>query len=987
MIKVVTIANNDTDLQVISRALSEAFPHARFITAPGGTENPTDEKADLIILNPETGDEEGYNTWQLLKSDDLLKQIPLIILTPSVSHTKSQAQALNIKAEAFVSEPVDEYEIKTLATALIQLRNAEKLAQTRMNQMEEMVQSRTLALEQELESRKETEKKLLQANQELEKQRIHSGRLLEDLKREMYERTQSENALFSSEEQLRTLINAMPDIVCFKDGEGRWLVANDYDLNLFGLQGIEYKGKKDSELAAYSDFYREAFMKCEETDEIAWQKGVPVRSDETIRRPDGTFLIFDTIKIPGFDADGKRRGMVVVGRDITQRKQSEQELQKLSQVVEQSPDSIVLTNLDGVIEYVNPIASILSGYSNEELLGKNPRIFNSGETPKEEYKAMWDTIKGGNEWKGEFHNRKKNGELYWERATISPLKNQDGEISHFLGVKEDITDRKRSEMIQKVLFNISKQAFETAELSQLLEMIKNELSLLIDTRNFFVAFYSEATGMLTSAYGNDEKDVITSWPAAKSLTGYLIRHNKSMLLRRNDFQRLLESGEVELVGSDSEVWLGVPLTVNGKPYGAFVVQDYQNPNAYSESELKMFEFIAGQVSLSIQRQKSIVELQQALVKAEAGDKLKTAFINNISHEIRTPLNGILGFSEMSLSPDTTPEDNELFYSIIKKSSKRLLNTVTSYMDISMLVSGTMEISRRPSNLDKLLDEIYNDFEENCTLKGVTIKAIKPAAAGNPIVKTDIEKVRKILTHLLDNALKFTPSGNITFGYEIKGGDFEFFINDTGIGIKSDALSLIFDAFMQADVSATRGYEGSGLGLTIALGLVRLLGGKLWVDSLKGEGSTFYFTLPLAENPSIIPQKSMAPPLSGLPVKPLILVAEDDDSNYKYIEIVLMYASYSVIRAENGFEAVECCRKHPEIRLVLMDIKMPLMDGFEATRQIRTFMPDLPVIALTAHVTTEDENAAIAAGCSEYVTKPVSKTKLLEIINNSLTLSN
>lgn len=938
----------------------------------------------------------------------------------------------------------------------------------------------------------------------------------------------AEAKLKDSEDQLRTLINAMPDLVVFKDGDGRWLVANEYALNLFGLNGVDYFGKTDTELAEYNSFYRESFLKCEETDVITWEKGSLLRLDKTFLRPDGSLMIFDSIKIPSFTAEGKRKGMVVVERDITQRKTAEQallklsqvveqspfsiivtdingiieyvnqatcqisgytteellgkttnflnsseyeddflngmwnrikagnewkgefhnrkkngelywdratvlplkndngdishflsiqediterkqaelELQKLSQVVQQSPDSIVITDVNGIIEYVNPVTWQVTGYTSEELLGQTPGLLSSGETSKEEYKAMWDTIKAGHEWKGEFHNRKKNGELYWERASISSLKNSAGQITHFLGVKADITERKHSENLQRVLFNISKQVFETGDIKQLLGIIKNELNSLIDTRNFYVAFYNEETGMLTTEFESDEKDSIDTWPAEKSLTGFVVRNNKSLIIKRDGYQELGNKYDLDHVGTASEVWLGVPLIADGKAFGAIVVQDYNNPNAYNENELKMLEFIASQLSLSIQRQKSIIELQHAFAKADAGDRLKTAFINNISHEIRTPLNGILGFTEMTLNPDSTPEDNELFYNVIKKSSKRLLNTVTSYMDISLLVSGTMEIIRRPSNLDKLFHELYNDFKETCSSKGIELKILKPNVADALIMNTDIEKLRKIVTHLLDNAVKFTQKGTIEFGYitpDSNGSqgevitkpieksvsvpdELEFFVSDTGTGINTEALNFIFDAFMQADVSPTRGYEGSGLGLTIASGMVKLLGGKLWIDTERGKGSIFHFTLPFSENQVLTPAKTPEKSKTVTSVKPLILVAEDDDSNYKYIEIVLLYASYDVIRAENGVEAVKYCRDHPEIRLALMDIKMPLMDGFEATRQIRTFMPDLPIIALTAHVTTEDESAALAAGCTEYVTKPVSKTKLLDIIESSLNLN-
>jgi signal transduction histidine kinase len=502
-----------------------------------------------------------------------------------------------------------------------------------------------------------------------------------------------------------------------------------------------------------------------------------------------------------------------------------------------------------------------------------------------------------------------------------------------------------------------------------------------------VAFYNEESDMLTTQFESDEKDTIEAWPANKSLTGYVLKTKKSILLRKADCQKLILAGEIDLVGSVSEVWLGVPLVVGGKAYGAIVIQDYHNPNAYNENELKMLEFIASQVSLSIQRQQSILELKEAFVKAEASDKLKTAFINNISHEIRTPLNGILGFTEMTLSPDTSPEDHAIFFSVIKKSSKRLLNTVTSYMDISMLVSDTIEISRRPSNIDKLIKEIHADFNEMSAAKGIELLISKPDFAEPLVMNSDVEKLRKIISHLLDNAFKFTQKGTIRFGYEVKDVEIEFFVSDTGTGIKPEALGIIFNAFRQADVSSTRGYEGSGLGLTIANGLVELLGGTIRIDTERGKGSTFYFTLPFSENPVIsLPITPEVPKPMDTLTKPLILVAEDDDSNYKYIEIVLLYSSYRVIRAENGIEAVESCRKNPDISLILMDIKMPMMDGFEATRQIKSFMPALPIIALTAHVTAEDESLAISSGCNEYVTKPVSKAKLLEIIKESLALN-
>jgi PAS domain S-box-containing protein len=789
---------------------------------------------------------------------------------------------------------------------------------------------------------------------------------------DLTERKRAEANMLENDKLYETFMNSTTDLAYLKNEKLQYLMTNRQQQEFFNKSDAEISGKTDFELMTPDNA-----VNCRKSDLTVLETLQMIISTEVYGDK-----IYETRKFPVRLKEGKT-GVGAFIRDVTEQINSRHELQKLSQVVEQSPASIIVTDTDGFIEYVNPATCHISGYSSEELLGEKPGILSSGEMKEEEHKEMWDALKAGNEWKGEFQNRKKNGELYIDRASISPLKNQKNEITHYLSIQEDVTERKQNELIQRVLFNISKQAFETNDIQHLLDIVRNELSVLIDTSNFYVAFYDEDTGMLTSAYVDDERDTITTWPAEKSLTGYVIRHNKSLLLKHNDFLKFIETGEVELVGADSEIWLGVPLTVNGKPYGAFVVQDYQNPNAYSENEMKMLEFIASQVSLSIQRQKSIIEIQHALDKAESSNRLKTAFINNISHEIRTPLNGILGFSEMINTQNSTPEDNELFYTVIKKSSKRLLNTVNGYMDIAMLVSGTMELRRHSSNLEKLCEEIYNDFIEVCTFKGLELKFHKTNTNNTLILNTDFEKLRKILTHLIDNAIKFTPKGSILFGYTLNDKDIEFYISDTGSGIKKDALNIIFEAFMQADVSSTRGYEGSGLGLSIAYGMVKLLGGNLWVDTEKDKGSTFYFNLPLAENQILTPQKISEKARKEVSAKPLILVAEDDDSNYKYIEIVLQYASYHVKRAQDGFEAVDYCRKHPDVSLVLMDIKMPSMDGFEATRQIRSFSPQLPIIALSAHVTTEDENAAFAAGCTDYVTKPVSKSRLLEIIDNFL----
>ena len=246
------------------------------------------------------------------------------------------------------------------------------------------------------------------------------------------------------EEQLRTLINATPDIICFKDGKGRWLEANEADLELFRLKGVDYRGKTDSQLAEYTDpIYRQAFLTCEATDEKAWEVGGISRGEEVIPLSDGGERIYDVIKVPLFEADGTRKGLVVLGRDITERKQAEAESQMLLSAVEQTGDPIIITDREGTILYVNPAFERCTGYSREEVMGKNPRILKSGEHDEEFYRKMWATISSGETWHGRMVNRRKDGAFYTVDTTISPVFDDDGKIWRYVAIQRDVTEHIR----------------------------------------------------------------------------------------------------------------------------------------------------------------------------------------------------------------------------------------------------------------------------------------------------------------------------------------------------------------------------------------------------------------------------------------------------------------------------------------------------------------------------------------------------------------
>jgi diguanylate cyclase (GGDEF)-like protein/PAS domain S-box-containing protein len=257
----------------------------------------------------------------------------------------------------------------------------------------------------------------------------------------------SQAELAANEEMQRTLINASPDTICFKDDQGRWLLANEADLALFQLEGVDYRGKKDSELAAYTPFYHDEFLSCERTDEKAWVKGETLVTEEVIPIPEKENKILEVIKTPIFHPDGRRKALVVIGRDISARKKNEASLRQLSQAVEQCPVSIVITNTAGTIEFVNPAFTQHTGYTFEEAIGQNPRILKTNKNLPETYAQLWQTISSGKVWEGEFYNIKKNGEEFIEHAIISPVLNDNGEITHYMAIKEDISAKKQSEEI------------------------------------------------------------------------------------------------------------------------------------------------------------------------------------------------------------------------------------------------------------------------------------------------------------------------------------------------------------------------------------------------------------------------------------------------------------------------------------------------------------------------------------------------------------
>ncbi|NOU17533.1 MAG: PAS domain S-box protein [Bacteroidales bacterium] len=514
---------------------------------------------------------------------------------------------------------------------------------------------------------------------------------------------------------------------------------------------------------------------------------------------------------------------------LIKRKIAEEEVLKLSKGIEQSPVSIIITDINGSIEYVNPKFCELTGYTKSEVIGENPRILKSGFSAITDYKVLWDTINSGKVWIGEFYNKKKSGEYYWESASIAPIFNPNNEIIHFISIKEDITEKK-----------------------------------------------------------------------------YLLN-----------------------------------------------------------------------------------DLVTAKEKAEESNRLKTEFIHNMSHEIRTPMNGIMGYSQLLNEPNLSPEKQKQFTKIISNSSAQLLRIMDDILEISMLDAKQTKTIANKVCLNDLLLELFSIFDLKAKENKIPLYLKKGLPNSKSIIFTDETKLSKILSNILENALKFTLTGFVEIGYQLHDDLIKIYVKDTGIGINPKMQETIFERFSQEDKENTRLYGGLGLGLSIAKENAELIGGKITLKSEKGKGSTFYVTIPY--KPAFLDEEINKPNVNTAKISELteiytILVAEDEEVNYLYIETLfeINAPNIKVLHATNGQEAVEICKNNLEIDLVLMDIKMPVMNGYEATKQIKIIRPNLPIIAQTAYSTEGDKNISISAGCDDFISKPINGKKIFPLIAKYLT---
>ncbi len=367
-------------------------------------------------------------------------------------------------------------------------------------------------------------------------------------------------------------------------------------------------------------------------------------------------------------------------------------------------------------------------------------------------------------------------------------------------------------------------------------------------------------------------------------------------------------------------------------------------------------------------------------KAEESDRLKTAFLQNISHEIRTPLNSIVGFSRIIADADLSPEACENYATIIENSSNQLMSIIADIIQIATIEAGQEKIQENEINVNEVCTLIYDQFSADARIQNISFICNPGLEEVAAYVMSDGSKLAQVLNNLIRNALKFTKNGTVSFGYQLIGSDLQFCIEDTGIGIAPEMQTEIFKRFRQVEISPTRNFGGSGLGLAISKSNVELLGGRIWVESEIEKGAKFFFTIPYKPSRvAIVENNSVEHTLYELPNDLKILIVEDEKAVNIYLSLILKNIGKEIVHAENGFEAVEICRKRNDFDLILMDIKMPEMNGYMAVKEIRKFNKEVIIIAQTAFAISGDREKAIEAGCNYYITKPIGRIALFEML--------
>lgn len=642
----------------------------------------------------------------------------------------------------------------------------------------------------------------------------------------------------------KALIEGVDEAVFLQSPNGDILDCNEFACKMFGYTKDEIIKKN------VVDFVTKEYI--ETLPEIITEKdttlGIPYESIN--KRRDGSFfpVIFSTRIV---EVNNNNYILSYV-KDITKIKKIEKNLKtsekKIISIFKVMKDLVLEIDDSGKYLFISDTntSKNLLYKSKKEVLGKTLHEIFTKEQADFFLNGIKRALKENNPVTLEYP-LKINNKIVWFETSLTPYSEHS-----VLFIGRDITQRKNDEYLKDTIFNISNSINYSNNLEKLFKNIHKELSKIINTNNLFIATYNKQTDKISFPYIIDEKNDDFSGKYENTLTSYLIKSDKSMILYKKDILLIEKNNKIKFYGQIPEIFIGVPLKNNkNKNFGMIGLIDYDKNDTYNENDKKILEFVSTQISRTIQRKKLEINLFNSKIKAEESDRLKSAFLANMSHEIRTPLNSIIGFSELLSDKEIYYNDKDKFIGIIHNNGLHLLELINNIIDISKIEAGAMNVSESFFSVNNLMIDLYNNFKSDFLILKNNIDFIlkNNLSDDESFIYTDNLKLRQILTNLLSNAIKNTEKGFIKFGYskilneEDNKYYLKFFVKDSGIGISKFEQQIIFKRFMQANITKDRLQHGTGLGLALCKSISEILGGNIWVESEINKGSTFFFTIP------------------------------------------------------------------------------------------------------------------------------------------------
>lgn len=687
------------------------------------------------------------------------------------------------------------------------------------------------------------------------------------------------------------------------------------------------------------------------------------------------------------DENGQIKYSIGLVNDITDRKIYENRIiqseSKYRQLIETASDSIFLLNENGDFVQVNEKSCNILGYSKDDFSKMNIGDIDEDHTV-DKFREFWKNIPFDKKVIFETkHKRKDNSFLNIEVSAKKFLINDEIFI---LGISRDITERKKTEdalleqnkkyeFLNNKYLKINKQLVKEKEK---VEKIKEDFRFLVENQNDLVVKLGKNKQLLyvspiyCQTFGVEfDKIIGTSF--------FPLIHEEDKENVQKSLQKLNQPPhktyhEERAKTVEGWRWFGWSLSAKADKKGEIleIIGVGREITKQKDAEFELTK-----------KNEQLTQLTEAYKlskeKAEESDRLKTQFINNMSHEIRTPMNGIMGFSNLLSKPGISTEKQNYYINIIQNSSKQLLRIIDDILEISKLETKQVKIIEEELNLNEFLLELFAIFDNRAKENKTPLYLKKGLSDKKSFILSDISKLNKIFTNLIDNSLKFTNEGFVEFGYRITDDQnfIEFYVKDTGVGISKEKHQKVFKRFEQANFDKSNATRGLGLGLSIAKENAELLGGSIRLESEINEGSTFYVQIPF--NP-VIKKENNDNNIERAKTK--ILIAEDEEVNYLYLEALLeeeIEGEFEILHAKNGAEAIEYVQKNEDLKIILMDMKMPRMHGDEATKKIKKIRNDIIIIAQTAYTSEKHKQVATNAGCDFYLTKPIEISALQEIV--------